>query len=224
LKVGLIVVVAVAVGVAAGAALWAGSDDDGGDPTTTTAATGAGDLYVVDGRLAAVRSTGPDTLEVSVEGATVLWFSDRPARLHGNRPIRQFVAHWPSTFGTDPPNAAVLAPSDEHSRRPIAVELQRPSFNRVTGVVRFVLRPERGSEDQGARWLATLDRAPRSELGRLILFVDDGDPPSPSVAAAFDEGEAAIAALQSVAAGGGTLGAEAVEDLEELQQRAAAGR
>jgi hypothetical protein len=230
LKVGLIAIVAVAVGLAAGAALWAEGDDDGDDPMV--AATSAGDLYVVDGRVASARSTGPDTLEVSVEGATVLWFSDRPARLHGNRPIRQFVAQWPATFGADPPNAAVLTPSDQQARRPIAVELQRPKFDRSTGVVRFVLRPERGSEGRAARWLATLDRAARSELGRLVLFVDNGALPSPAsapspavaVATAFTEGEAAIDTLQSIAAGGGASSAQAAQDLEALQQQAGTGR
>jgi hypothetical protein len=231
LKGGLIAVVAVAAGLAVGAAFWAGDDDDGGDPTAV-AATGAGDLYVVDGRLAFARSTGPGTLEVGVKGATALWFSDRPARLHGNRPIRQFVAQWRSTFGADPPNAAVLAPSDEQSRRPIAVELQRPSFDPATGVVRFVLRSERGSNDRAARWLATLDSAPRSELGRLVLFVDDGGPlpppvpPSPAaaMASAFAEGEVAIDTLQSIAADGGASSAQAAQDLEALQQQAATGR
>jgi len=226
LRVGLIAVIAVATGLAAGAALWAGSDDDGGgDPASVAAAS---DLYVVDGRLASARSTGPGTLEVGLEGAAVLWFSDRPARLHGNRPVRQFVAQWPSTFGTDPPNAAVLAPSDEQSRPPLAVELQRPHFDRSTGVVRFVLRPERGSKDRAARWLATLHRAARSGLDRLVLFVDNGvlpgPAPGPAVAAAFAEGEQAIGVLQSAVAGGGTLSAQAAEDLEALQQQAATDR
>jgi hypothetical protein len=114
---------------------------------------------------------------LGVEGATVLWFSDRPARL------------------------------------------------------KFVLRRERGAKDRQARWLAALNRAPRSELGRLVLFVDNGVPvpPSPSstpaeaVATAYAEAEAAIAALQSVVAGGGTVSAQAVEDLEALQRQAVAG-
>jgi hypothetical protein len=222
LKVGLITVIAVAAGLALGAALWAGSDEDGdGDP----AAVGAGDLFVVDGRLASARSTGQGTLEVDVKDATVLWFSDRPARLNGNRPIGEFVAEWPSTFGGDPPNAAVLA---QHSRHPIGVELQRPSIDRSRHVARFELRPEPGSGDRASAWLAKLDRTPRSELGRLVLFVDNGGPlpgpqpsPSPEVTTAYTKGMAAIETLQAVAASGGSLSATAAADLEELQQAAA---
>jgi hypothetical protein len=215
LKVGLIAVIAAVAGLAAGAALWAGSDHDGDGP----AATGAGDLYVVDGRLVSARWTGADTLEVGVKAATVLWFSDRPTRLNGNRPIGQFVAQWPSTFGADPPNAAVLAPSDEELRRPIAVELQRPNFDRSTGIVRFALRLERGSDDREAGRIATLDRARRSELGRLVLFVDDGPtPPTPAeiIAANYARAADSIEVLRAQVADAGEAGAEAAQDLSGL--------
>ena len=233
LKAGLIAVGALIAGLAAGAALWAGSDAGDDEPTAAAGAAAAGDLYMVEGRLVSSRTSGSGTLEVDLEGATVLWFSDRPARLHGNRPIARFVAEWPATFGADQPNAAALAPSDERSPSPVVVELEPPTFDRSSGVASFVLRPQGGSESPGARRLTTaLDEA-RSQRGRLVLFVDSGvplpsSPPSPSqateVAAAFAEAQQAINVLQTVAAGGGTLSATAEADLEALQQQAAAGR
>jgi hypothetical protein len=208
---------AVAAGLAAGAVLWSGGDGD-----ATAAAPRADDLFVVDGRLTSARSTGQSTLEVSVRRSTVLWFSDRPARLNGNRPIGTFVAEWPSIFRGDPPNAVVLAPSDDRSRRPIAVELQRPTFDRSTGVVRFQLRRERRSGRVATDWLARWQRAPRSARGRLVLFIDGGSPPSPAatVAAAFAQGMEAIDVLRAAAAGGGTVAGEAAADLEQLRQAA----
>jgi hypothetical protein len=233
LKAGLIAAGALAAGLAAGAALWAGND--GGDGEPMAAAAAGGDLYVVDGRLASARTTGPGTFQVDLEGATVLWFSDRPARLHGNRPIGRFVAQWPSTFGADQPNAAVLALSDDGSHRPVVVELQPPTFDRSAGVVSFVLRPERGSEAlDPRRFLTALDRV-RSQRGRFVLFVDSGAPLPPAslpaaptaavLAAAFADGQQAIDVLQSVAAASeGALNAQAEADLEALSQQAGAGR
>lgn len=228
MKLALIALVAAAVGLAVGAALWSGGDDDG--DSAATASVAATDLYVVDGRLTSVRSTGADAVEVRVDDPTVLWFTDRPARLNGSRPIGEFVADWPSTFGEDPPNAAVLVPSDDRSRRPVAVELQRPSFDRSTGVATFALRPERGSDERTAAWLATLERMPPSELGRLVLFVDSGSPlpgpgpptPGEALATAFAQGEEAIDVINDFAAQGGSLGTEAAQDLQQLQEDAAA--
>lgn len=68
--------------------------------------------------------------KVTLEGLapTTLFFSDRPDRVTGHIPSRQFVESWgegPDSFAANPPNA-VLSIFDTDDVRDIVVELKDP--------------------------------------------------------------------------------------------------
>lgn len=71
-----------------------------------------------------------DEGKVTLEGLapTTLFFSDRPDRVTGHIPSREFVESWdkgPDSFASNPPNA-VLSIFDSDDVRDIVVELKEP--------------------------------------------------------------------------------------------------
>jgi hypothetical protein len=108
--------------------------------------------------------------------ADVVWFSNRPQRLSGHRPVATFVEWWDAFgFGDVPPNAVLSLPAGEAGRDTLVFSMDRPALN-ADGSLTFT----------GA---ALPDDAPRTEtlhahaaradadlpaaFGRAVLFVDD---------------------------------------------------
>lgn len=68
------------------------------------------------------------TLRLTGIGADTLYFSDRPERIVGRVPTKDYVAHWAvgnNNFASDPPNA-VVSILGQPEPRDIVVELRNP--------------------------------------------------------------------------------------------------
>lgn len=112
-------------------------------------------LFVASGRSGSI-----DGDQLTLEGVpSVLYFSDRPARIAGHMSVRAFVELWnegPDSFAQDPPNA-VLSVLDTDSDENVVVEL--------TGIR---LEGDGLSFDFGV----VRGRAPRASFGPASLFID----------------------------------------------------
>ena len=131
-------------------------------------------LYVVDGTSGSAVVAGPAPWRLTLSGATVLWFEDRPLRGSGQLPLDQFVAGWATDFPGSSPVGAVVAPAGPPGHTPTAIQLSDPVADPATGTVTFTVTPDRGESAADTAWLSALTPATAAEHGRVVLFVDDG--------------------------------------------------
>jgi hypothetical protein len=133
----------------------------------TLGAGGGTHQALPDGRFR-VTLTAPD--------ADVLWFSNRPQRLSGHRPVGTFVAWWDAFgFGDVAPNAVLSLPAGEAGRDTLVFSMDRPVLN-ADGSVAFTgaVLPDDAPRSEAVH--AHAERADAdlpAAFGRAVLFVDD---------------------------------------------------
>lgn len=180
----LISVVAVVMGLTLpGTAAVAGAADT--TSTTSTGSSGSSDapntveqLFVQTagaGTLKPVKGEqGVYTLTLRDVPATVTSFTDRPLRVSSNLDTDGFVQLWDGgTFGTDPPNAALVIADAPTSRDTFVFELTKPAYDPKTKRLRYTATAIDGApKGRLAGFAADVDQNPPSRFGRASLFVD----------------------------------------------------
>ena len=105
----------------------------------------------------------------------ITWFSDRPQRLSGHRPLGTFLDWWDAFgFGDVRPNAVLSLPTADAAQDTLVFALNRPVLNR-DGSLTFtgVLLPDDAPRTEGVRGHgARADAALPAAFGRAVLFVD----------------------------------------------------
>jgi hypothetical protein len=139
-------------------ALIAGACSSTDEATTGPATTVAGDVeqwvVTLDGDAG---SAGDGEIVLAVgESDTVTLFTDRPERQVGRLSAGELVEAWPTAFGDDPPNAALVASVDGTDEVAI-VEVSNPVWRDGQLVLAF--------ESDG-------EAAPSTEFDSFALFVD----------------------------------------------------
>ena len=140
--------------------LAAGCSNDTGSESTAADSDGDGQgwLLVLTGSTGTASDEGM-TLTLD-DGATVTMFTDRPARSVGVAPVESLVASWEEEYAGDPPNASLVATTDDGSSVS-GVTLDAPEL--VDGELRLSF------ESLGAI-------EPPGEFGSFSLFIDMIDP------------------------------------------------
>ena len=184
----VIIIVSIAVGLGAGALIWA--RDDGLRPPLSDRSVApkkiessfpsgtpeTGNLFVVESSRGWVTDAG-DGWTVHLEPRRVLWFADRPRRASGTLAIRELIHRWPRIFYGSPPNAALVAPNGPEGERPTALVVRVPTVE--GGIVSFPVTRDKGMSDAATSWLESLTRQRSGRTG-LALFIDDSGTPTHS--------------------------------------------
>lgn len=111
----------------------------------------------------------PDGMRVSLPSDSVVtWFTDRPARQAGVLSAGALATAWPSSFATDPPNAAVLLAGDGIERIHV-VEMRSPKTSADGTRVSFRIRALPGQQVAG---YAHRDPIRPGRLARGQFFID----------------------------------------------------
>lgn len=116
-------------------------------------------------------------LTLEGHGGATVYFSDRPDRIFGEAATEQFLdglGFSPSY----PPNAALVAQTDEGTEKVVVLELLNPTWDEATGALTYgatILDEYTGAglAHVAARQQATL---PPETFGRASLFIDDCGP------------------------------------------------
>lgn len=98
------------------------------------------------------------------------YFSDRPARISGMYPLKQFVARWEkgtqsNSFNKEPPNAdlnGIVYHSFGKKVVNIPLQLSNPSYNPTTHIMSYVVQVLPGSKAM----------PPFARMGQTALFID----------------------------------------------------
>ena len=121
---------------------------------------------------------GRFVVTLAAPDANILWFSDRPQRLSGHRPLGTFLDWWNRFgFAANPPNAVLSVPGASPGQDTLVFTLDRPALSAdgsltFTGVI---------LKDDAPRSAATQAHAAQADadlpatFGRAILFVDPGN-------------------------------------------------
>jgi hypothetical protein len=173
---------ALGIGVGAGALIWSGGESRAMTPTAQGQAPResvhmqTSKLFVVDGTSAWAKVDGKGEWTINFSGANkVLWFADRPARASGNITAASLAAAWKSLFQAAPPSGAILAPDGPRGHRPTAIRLLRPTYDGASDILTFELKSDRGQSAADTAWLSKLTKAGAAKNGRVVIFVDGSD-------------------------------------------------
>lgn len=114
--------------------------------------------------------TNPDT--------DVAWFSDRPQRLTGHRPLATFVDWWDGLgFGAVPPNAVIALPHGKAEQDTLIFTMGRPAWDAKARTLTF--QAVRLEDDAPPHRLdahrARADKTLSASFGAAVVFVDPGD-------------------------------------------------
>jgi hypothetical protein len=156
----------------AGALLLLGA----GVSTASAAPTTTGTLYVQQAANASlVHSGNAWKLVLDRPDAHVIAFADRPARTGTAERTTSFVSGWGEAFGEDPPNAALQIEGAPASRDVALLELSAPKLSRGGARLTYRARPLTATSAALGGLAARADQGISGRLGRVTLFIDDGD-------------------------------------------------
>ena len=126
------------------------------------------ELYVMAADAAVIEN---GRLTLSGLDATVIWFTDRPARQAGRAATEVFIANWPEgtdSFAVDPPNAVLVGSLEGENQGEIDGESWEIAVE--------LLDPVWQGEDLSLGVVALADPLPDSlRLANVHLFIDNDD-------------------------------------------------
>ncbi|MHB1810162.1 MAG: hypothetical protein ACYCU0_12855, partial [Solirubrobacteraceae bacterium] len=126
-------------------------------------------LYVLEARRGWARRRSDGHWRLTLRGVSrhVLAFADRPARSSRQLSTKRFVSSWPRIFGSEPPNAAIVAEHGPEGASPTGVDIFKARWE-APGEL-SVCMCTLGSRSGG--WLSALTRASARRHGAIRLFI-----------------------------------------------------
>lgn len=108
------------------------------------------------------QATGLPRLVLSEADARMLWVDNAPGQYHDSRPTTDFFLQWRTTFGNNPPNAAVFGSSASGRSHLYFLTLRDPAYDPVAGKVSYAVSMLDGQAP------------PNEALERVVMSIDSG--------------------------------------------------
>jgi hypothetical protein len=124
--------------------------------------------HAQSGTIADINSTSY-TLQLNDLADKTILFSDRPNRIVATETTQNFVGNWTSgkdSFQLDPPNAAIVALTDDQEDDVFVIELFNPIYDKDENAIRY---------DFSVLGNATSSHDLPANLGKSVLIIDSSE-------------------------------------------------
>ena len=102
----------------------------------------------------------------------VIYFSDRPARLAGHIPVKEFIER--IGFGKESnPNAVIEISEGAKGEDVLVVELSNPAYDHESNTLAFDATPLKTPREGLAAWSVRADKTIPATFGAATMFIDD---------------------------------------------------